>query len=223
MEKHTTVTNDILQIKIPSIDPSVRYKHNPYVNKSGLNVPVAKKMQTISTWKGTKGSDISIVNNSTGEVVGTAVTTYKKVDKTQFIKLFTQNIGLAFDLTSSGIKAFTVLIWAVQNKMGADCLTLDIYTLEEFLEGATDKSGNKLKLSPQTFKKGLTELCKAQIIAKAIRQGDYYINPYFIFNGNRLTFSTTIEVGEDIPDPKDFNLISQEKEDYEQSNPYSDT
>ena len=47
---------------------------------------------------------------------GTHVTTFKRVDSEQFVKLFTANIGLTFDLSSAGIKAFNVLLWAVQKQ-----------------------------------------------------------------------------------------------------------
>lgn len=33
----------------------------------------------------------------------------------------------------------------------------------------------------------------AKIIAKHLRAGDYYINPNFVFNGDRIAFSTVIE------------------------------
>ena len=47
-----------------------------------------------------------------------------------------------------------------------------------------------VKLSLATFKRGLNELEKAKIIAKTIRQGRYYINPNFVFNGDRIAFTT---------------------------------
>lgn len=48
-------------------------------------------------------------------------------------------------------------------------------------------------MSLPTFKRGLNELEKAQIIAKTMRQGRYFINPNFVFNGDRVAFSTVIE------------------------------
>ena len=50
--------------------------------------------------------DNVLVNQNTGEKFGTHVTTFKRVDSEQFVKLFTANIGLTFDLSSAGIKAF---------------------------------------------------------------------------------------------------------------------
>lgn len=198
-----------------TIDPTKRYTSNPYISQSGLVTPVGKKQVTISPFKRATDSTISLVNTGSGEVMGTAVVTYKRVDTDQFIKLFASNIGMAFDLTSAGIKALTVLIWAVQKAaINVDVVTLDVYTLSDFLSSNADR---KLKLSDITFKRGLTELCKANIIAKARRLADYYINPYFLFNGDRLAFATVIEKGTPIPEPEDFKL--EPAEDTESENP----
>lgn len=59
--------------------------------------------------------------------------TYKKVDNAQFIKLFTQNIKLAFELTQAGQKALYVLFWSLQDEAGKDLVLLDQYILKDFL------------------------------------------------------------------------------------------
>lgn len=160
-----------------------RYKENPFIEN--MVVPISKRQVRISRI----GKDENVlINQSTGEVHGTHITTYKKVDSEQFIKLFTANIGLTFDLKSSGIKAFGVLVWAVQAKaMGRDFVTLDSICLEEFIEST------KKNLSLATFKRGLNELEKSQIIAKHLRKGWYYINPNFCFNGDRVAFTTLFQ------------------------------
>ncbi len=113
----------------------------------------------------------------------------QRVDSEQFVKLFTANIGLTFDLSSAGIKAFNVLLWAVQKQAFAkDQVLLDSRALDDFL-----KSYDSLKLSYATLKRGINELEKAQIIAKTMRKGFYFINPNFVFNGDRIAFTTLIE------------------------------
>ena len=44
-----------------------------------------------------------------------------------------------------------------------------------------------------TFKRGLAELETAKLIAKTVRKGRYFVNPSFVFNGDRVAFSTVIE------------------------------
>ncbi|MCV5282365.1 replication/maintenance protein RepL, partial [Escherichia coli] len=111
-----------------------------------------------------------------------------------FVKLFTANIGLTFELFCAGIKAFGVLVWSVQNSaLSKDEVDLDTLVLEAFLQCQVSASKQPLRLSLATFKRGLNELEKAKIIAKTMRQGRYFINPNFVFNGDRIAFTTVIE------------------------------
>jgi len=153
-------------------------------------IPIGSKQVRVSRL----GKDNHVlVNNETGEELGTHVSTYKKVDTEKFVKLFTANIALTFDLNAAGIKSFNVLLWAVQNTaVQKDLVALDSYQLEDFIKAHEGKEP-PLKLSLTTFKRGLAELEKAKVIAKAVRQGWYYINPAFIFSGDRIAFTTIIE------------------------------
>lgn len=166
-----------------------RYKTNPFLDD--MVVPVKGRQVRLSRL----GRDENIlVNQSTGEVQGTHVTTFKRVDGEQFVKLFTANIGLTFDLSAAGIKAFGVLLWVVQNRaLSKDEVDLDSLTLEEFLDVHKNTAEKPLKLSLATFKRGINEMEKAQIVAKTMRQGRYFINPNFVFNGDRIAFTTVIE------------------------------
>lgn len=165
-----------------------RYKKNPFLEN--MVIPVKGKKVLLSSL----GKDENVlVNQNTGEVRGTHVTTYKRVDGEQFVKLFTSNIALTFDLSAQGIKAFSVLMWAIQNKaISKDEVYLDTHTREDFID-AHEGNGKPLRLSQPTFARGLAELSKAQIIAKTIRPGCYWINPNFVFNGDRIAFTTLIE------------------------------
>lgn len=165
-----------------------RYKTNPFLED--MLIPVKGKQVRLSKL----GRDDNIlINQSTGEVLGTHVTTYRKVDGEQFVKLFTANIAMTFDLKAPGIKAFSVLLWSVQNKaLSKDEVPLDALVLEEFTDAHQGKEP-PLRLSQSTFLRGLAKLVKAQIIAKTVRQGWYFINPNFIFNGDRVAFTTVIE------------------------------
>lgn len=166
----------------------VRHKTNPFIED--MVVPVKGRQVKLSRL----GRDQNIlVNQSTGEIQGTHVTTYKRVDGEQFIKLFTANIGLTFDLSAAGIKTFSVLLWVVQHKaISKDEVDLDALMLEEFISDHSDLK-KPLSLSLTTFKRGMNELEKAQIIAKTMRKGRYFINPNFVFNGDRIAFTTVIE------------------------------
>ena len=162
-----------------------RYKSNPFVK----DMIIRTKNQTVTL--STLGKDNNVlVNTETGEAQGTHICTYKKVDSESFVKIFTAQIALTFDLSRSGIKTFNVLMWAVQTQSyGSDKVVLDSFTLSDFLEL---HKYNKLQLSLATFKRGLNELELAKIIAKTERPGAYFINPNFIFNGDRIAFTTML-------------------------------
>ena len=166
----------------------IRHDHNPFIE--GMIVPI--KGQSVKLSKLGKEDNV-LVNQNTGEIQGTHVTTYKRVDAEQFVKLFTANIALTFDLKAAGIKAFNVLLWVLQNKaIDNDLIPLDKYVLEDFIKSHSDRNPT-VKMSQPTFWRGLSELEKSQIIAKHLRQGWYYINPNFAFNGDRIAFTTLIE------------------------------
>jgi len=175
-------------LKITDYNYKNRFDKNPFLDDMILNF--TSKQVKISA---IGNNDNVIVNQTTGEIKGTHVVTYKKVDSEEFIKLFTKNIALTFELNAAGIKSFNVLIWTMQQKaIDRDIVTLDSYTLNDFLDV------NHLSLSSATFSRGLTELVKSKILAKTRRKGDYYINPNFIFNGNRIAFTTAIELNQNL-------------------------
>ena len=77
-----------------------RFKTNPFLE--GMIIPVKGRQVRLSKL----GKDDNVlINQATGEVHGTHVTTYKAVDNEQFVKLFTANIAMTFDLQSAGISA----------------------------------------------------------------------------------------------------------------------
>lgn len=167
---------------------SVRYKTNPFLTDMVLTL---REKQVRLSRLGKENN--VLINQETNERFGTHVVTHRYVDSEQFLKLFTRNIALTFDLSGSGIKAFTVLCWVVQNgAISKDEVALDAITHGEFLIAHTNWDP-PLKLSLPTFKRGLVELEKAKIIAKTVRPGRYFVNPNFVFNGDRVVFSNVIE------------------------------
>lgn len=162
-----------------------RHAENPFIED--MTIPMGSKAVRLQTLG---KNDNIVVNQGSGEVMGTAITTYKEVDADQFVKLFVSNIALTFDLNSAGIKAFNVLMWFVQYKaISKDMVFLGEPELEEFLkENPTIKEFKRA-----TFSRGLKQLVDAQIIAHHTRQGMYFINPSFCFNGSRLAFTNIIE------------------------------
>lgn len=184
--------------------PVVRHETNPFLE--GMIVPVKDQRVKVSRM----GKDDNVlINQATGEVHGTHVTTFRRVDADQFVKLFTANIALTFDLKAAGIKAFNVLLWILQNKsISKDLVPLDKFALDEFLTAHNDRTP-AIKLSQPTFWRGLAELETAQIIAKHVRAGWYFVNPNFAFNGDRIAFTTMIERAAKKADTKTIDMFDE--------------
>lgn len=162
----------------------VRYKENPFIK----DLEIKTRSKRVKVSKFGKDDKVDLVNTDTGEHHGTYITTTKRVDEEQFLKLFSSNIALTFDLKAAGIKAFSVLCFVTQNKaIEKDLVTIDKYVLEDFNEE------HQKKLSKAVLYRGLTQLIDAKILARARKEGDYFINPNFVFNGDRIVFTSVIE------------------------------
>jgi len=167
----------------------VRHRENPFL--ADMEISTRKRQVRVRALG--KNGDTSILHHDTGELSGTQLITYKQVDDEEFVKLFAKNLALTFDLTAAGNKALFVLIWVVQyTAIEKDLVALDKYTHEDFIEAHAD-SEKPLMLSMTTFSRGLNELEKSKIIAKARKAGEYFINPAFVFNGDRIAFTRVIE------------------------------
>jgi len=187
-EDRNVKMSEILNEQMTGRSPAIRYDKNPFVEN--MIIPVKGKNIRVSAM----GLDDNIlINQSTGEMHGTHIVATKKVDDAKFLKLFAGLAAHTFDFKSAGIKAFNVLIWVVQEKaISRDLVPLDRFALDEFLDAHKNRKP-PLSLSLSTFARGIVELENAKIIAKHIRQGWYFINPNFIFNGDRIAFTHVLE------------------------------
>lgn len=159
----------------------IRYDSNPFLDKQITTIKTKK------SWVKIGSGDHCLVDNQTGECTATNVVAVKEVDDSMFIKLFTQNIGLMVGLKAQGVKALSFLLWAVQKyAMRKDLVELDNFTRQDFV------MDNEITFSERTMYQGLSQLEQAKIIAKAQKVGFYYINPNFIFNGDRIRFVSEI-------------------------------
>jgi len=159
---------------------SPRYELNPFIGT--MEITVKKKRVTIGS------GDNVLLDKNTGEVHSTNIVSVQEVDDEKFVKLFTQNISLMLGLTSAGNKAFVFLMWAVQKyAIKQDFVALGSYELADFI-----KENGSINMSEPTMRRGLSELVKAKIIAHSKKIGVYFINPNFIFNGDRIKFVTEI-------------------------------
>lgn len=97
----------------------------------------------------------------------------KIVDKQEYSKLYMGEIGRFFGLSK---KALLLLDYIMTNiKYGEDKICLYYPDVQD-----------RLKLIRSTMYSCISQMIKAQIIAKASTNGCYYINPAVVFKGERI-------------------------------------
>jgi hypothetical protein len=123
---------------------------------------------------------MALVNSSTGEITNPIAGFWesKEVDSTQFVKLYASGVRVLKELSNAGTKAFEVLYFAMQNAISKDTVLLSFKLV--------DQKNNKMSVA--TYERGIRELIAKDFIAPTTIQSVYWINPDFVFNGDRLAF-----------------------------------
>jgi hypothetical protein len=151
------------------------YESNPF-----LKTAVANTNRGVKRITSQDNDRMLVVSEKSGEVLGGAgFWQTKQVDKTQFIKLYINGVKGLADLTSAGTKLFGVLYMEMQKQMGVDQIFLSHTHLDKAIFP---------DLSPATFSRGVRELKDKNFIAPMVTQGWFFVNPDFIWNGDRLAF-----------------------------------
>jgi hypothetical protein len=160
-----------LELKpIVGVREAETFTANPFM--SDLTVITRPKRLTVSR-------NSSIIDQSTGEVEGfTEIAQVVLVDEAQFVKVFTKDLAVWFDLSKSALRVFGFIMTTTQKYIGSDLIYLDFKTDE----------AKQFITSSRSVYAGLAELIDKQFIAKHQSAGWYYINPSMIFNGNRARF-----------------------------------
>lgn len=172
--------------KLQAVGPVVKksrrgflvYKTNPFL--VDLAIEVQEQKLTIA-----RGAQIV---DGTGEKVADAtICQIKKVDNEQFVKLYTSNMQVFFDLTKNGVKLLAIFFMAIQESaIGKDEVLVSFSEAQRLY----DKSCG-LILSRSTYDRGIHELIEKNFIAESPRSNDvFYINPNLVFNGDRVRFVT---------------------------------
>lgn len=154
----------------------VRYKENPFLLPAVTNTKSGSKKVTSNKDK------LLIINENTGEqIAGAGFFHYEEVDKTQFLKLYVNGVKALTELSSAGTKVFEVLYRTVQENINKDKVFLAYDLIDQDI----------VSISESTFFRGMKELISKQFIAETTIQNLYFINPDYIFNGDRLSFVKT--------------------------------
>lgn len=147
------------------------YEINPFMQSTSIQT----KTRRVTNKRG----DMSLVSSSTGEV-HTQIAGFweaKEVDSTKFIKLFVNGVKALAELSNAGTRVFEILYIEMQNNIGKDQIYLSYTGIEK-----------GMNVSRSTFSRGIAELIEKRFIAAMPAVGQYWINPDFVWNGDRLAF-----------------------------------
>lgn len=135
---------------------------------------------TTKTKRLTVAQGSTIVDLKTGEIEGTTqVVQMIEVESDEFIKLFTRDLAIWFDLSRAGMRVFGITLQVVQQSaIGRDLVFID----------HKNPAMKEFGLSKNMFYRGLDELISKKFLARHVSGGWYYINPAMFFNGNRARF-----------------------------------
>jgi hypothetical protein len=149
---------------------SILYERNPFM------MELTTKTKRITNKRG----DMMLVNSQTGEIQ-TSIAGFwesEEVDSTKFVKLFVKGVAALKELTNAGTKVFEVLYLKIQETIGQDQVYMSFATIDQDIT----------PMSESTYMRGMRELIEKGFLAATPNIGLYWLNPSFIWNGDRLAF-----------------------------------
>lgn len=168
-----------------------RYKENPYL-KGVVETSQTRLKPTYAN--ATNPDEQMMIINGSGEFKSTAALVFgKKVEKNEFLKIYTEGVAAILSLNSAGKKVFLLIcneLYGRENA-GKTLITLNWYALDEKTQKAISKT---------TFNRGIKECLQLDVIRQYEVPFQYWINAKFIFNGDRLSII------------HDFRLKEEQKE-----------
>lgn len=141
--------------------------------------PFMMEIQTKTRRITNKRGDMMLVSNE-GEIVSNVAGFWEaeEVDATKFVKLFVKGVKALKELTGAGTKVFEVLYLRVQENIGKDQVFMAFSSVDQALT----------PMSEATYTRGMRELVAKGFIAATPTQGWFWLNPSFVWNGDRLAF-----------------------------------
>lgn len=176
-----------------------KYKENPFLKEVAENMRTGYKKIAVKN-----NESLAIIDQNTGELHGAAGFWYKEeIERSQFVKFYANGLAGILGLKNPGKKVFMLLYNQLLGHPGKTEISLYYDSLSD-----EEKKG----LGKRTFSNGVTELINAHFIAAAITPARYFINPAFIFNGDRLALIKEFVLKDDKPKEEQLSLFENIKQ-----------
>lgn len=153
-------------------------KENPFAKQTLVQLGNFLATHQISGRNGDERAVLQAIDQKTGEMLGqTVFMRTKTVDTESFAKVYQLGFRAFAELKPSTMKVFQYIV---------ERLRPDNDRFLLFVEDIIETTG----LHKATVYRSLAALCEREIIARGRSDADYFINPMYVFNGNRVTFIT---------------------------------
>lgn len=113
------------------------------------------------------------------------------VDNEKFIKLYISGVKAFEELTGAGTKVFTILYTELQNNLGKEYVHMSFDAIDQ----------NATPMSNATYSRGMKELITKKFLAPSIVQGRFFVNPDYVWSGDRIAFVREYRRKQPRPDP----------------------
>lgn len=156
--------------------PTKRRRGNVLFPENPFLASVVTRTRRVSNKRG----DMQLVNSQTGEITANIAGFWEaeEVDSTRFLKLFINGVKALKELSPAGTKVFEVLYLKMQAGISKDQVYMSFSAVDQLLT----------PLSEATYTRGMRELVDKEFLAASPHIGLFWINPDFLWNGDRLAF-----------------------------------
>lgn len=128
-----------------------------------------------------KTDECFIAEKHTGEVIGDVAGFWKfeDVDRAKFVKVYVKGLAAFEGVSTAGAKVFEILLRTLADRYGQDTVLIQENRNRAFAQ----------EISRSTLRRGIQELIDRKFIARTPGRGLFWINPEYVFNGDRITFA----------------------------------
>lgn len=151
----------------------VKHLVNPFLPDAAANTNEGTKRRTLTS---KDGSQLMVTSQSGEHLAPAGFWHTQEVDKTQFIKLYVNGVKAFAGLSSAGAQVFGLVYVALQKTPGKDFIYLSFQDLDQEIT----------PIAKATFMRGMKEILLKGFLAETVVSGRYFINPDYVFNGDRL-------------------------------------
>lgn len=180
-------TDDGMAEEIPETNPQAVSKHAKSRKKDVVVYAQNPFWSPTEVKIGTKRISMRggyLAKDDTGETISMGgIHRIEVVDETRFVKLFTDNTALFFDLSRPAQKLLRFVLSILQDQPGRDGIWFSWQDCE-----AWTRKNNVTGLSRPNFHRALGELLHKKLIAESEKTNFFWVNGNIFFNGDRLVY-----------------------------------